>query len=65
VPATGFHVLGHLSQTGRAAGQELSFSRLAGGITRRSLVVTSLVTGLVLAVASLSYSSPFIFFRDG
>jgi hypothetical protein len=65
VPATGVHVLGHLSRTGRAAGQELSSSRLAGGIIRRSLVVASLITGLVLAVASLSYSSPFIFFRDG
>ena len=65
LPATGVHVLGHLSRTGRAAAEELSSSPLAGALTRRSLVAGSLVTGAVLAIASLTYSSPFIFFRDG
>lgn len=65
LPATGVHVLGHLSRTGRAAAEELSAAPFAGALTRRSLVVGSLVTGAVLAIASLTYSSPFIFFRDG
>lgn len=65
LPATGVHVLGHLSRTGRAAAEELSSSPLAGALTRRSLVAGSLVTGAVLAIASLTYTSPFIFFRDG
>jgi hypothetical protein len=65
LPATGVHVLGHLSRTGRAAVEELLSSRPANAITRRSLVVGSLILGVLLAVASLSYASPFIFFRDG
>jgi hypothetical protein len=32
---------------------------------RRSLLVGSLVAGVVLAAASLTYATPFIFFRDG
>jgi hypothetical protein len=65
LPATGVHVLGYLFRTGHAVKEELSSSALAGAMTRRSLVVGSLVTGAVLAIASLSYSSPFIFFKDG
>ena len=65
LPATGVHVLGHLSRTGQAAVDELSSSRPSNAITRRSLVVGSLILGVLLAVASLSYASPFIFFRDG
>lgn len=65
LPATGVHVLGHLGRTGRAAAEELSSSGLAGVLTRRSLVVGSLVAGVILAIASLTYASPFIFFRDG
>jgi hypothetical protein len=64
LPAIGIHVLGYLGRTGDAALQELSAPPLAGAIARRSLVVGSLVTGVVLAIASLTYSSPFIFFRD-
>jgi hypothetical protein len=63
--ATGIHVLGHISRTGQVAAEELSATRLAGATTRRSLVVGSLVAGGVLAVASLTYASPFIFFGDG
>jgi hypothetical protein len=65
LPAAGVHVLGHLSRTGQAAGEELSDSRSRTALTRRSLVVGSLVAGVVLAAASLTYATPFIFFRDG
>jgi hypothetical protein len=65
LPATAVHVLGHLSRTGQAAGEELSDSRSRTALTRRSLVVGSLVAGAVLAAASLTYATPFIFFRDG
>jgi hypothetical protein len=65
LPATAVHVLGHLNRTGQAAAQEVSGSRSRSAITRRSLVVGSLVAGVVLAAASLTYATPFIFFRDG
>ena len=65
LPAAAVHVLGHLSRTGQAAGEELSDSRSRTALTRRSLVVGSLVAGVVLAAASLTYATPFIFFRDG
>lgn len=65
LPVTGAHVLGHLSRTGQAAVEEVSVSRSAGAITRRSLVFGSLLAGVVLALASLTYATPFIFFRDG
>jgi hypothetical protein len=65
LPTVAVHVLGHLSRTGQAAGEELSDSRSRTALTRRSLVVGSLVAGVVLAAASLTYATPFIFFRDG
>jgi hypothetical protein len=65
LPAAAVHVLGHLSRTGQAAGEELSDSRSRTALTRRSLVVASLVAGVVLAAASLTYATPFIFFGDG
>jgi hypothetical protein len=65
LPAMGAHVLGHLGRTSQAASEELSSSSPANAITRRSLVVGSLITGVVLALSSLTYSTPFIFFRDG
>lgn len=65
LPAAAVHVLGHLSRTGQAAGEELSDSRSRTALRRRSLVVGSLVAGVVLAAASLTYATPFIFFRDG
>jgi hypothetical protein len=65
LPATAAHVLGHLGRTSQEAAEELSSARPANAITRRSLVIGSLVTGVVLALASLTYSTPFIFFRDG
>lgn len=65
LPVAAVHILGHLSRTGQAAVEEVSDSRSRTALTRRSLVVGSLVTGVVLAVASLTYATPFIFFRDG
>ena len=65
LPVAAVHILGHLGRTGQAAGEELSDSRSRTALTRRSLVVGSLVTGVVLAAASLTYATPFIFFRDG
>jgi hypothetical protein len=63
LPAIGIHVLGYLGRTGGAVAEEISSPRLAESMTRRSLVVGSLVIGAVLALASLTYSTPFIFFR--
>ena len=65
LPATAIHVLGHLSQTSRVSAAEVSASPSRSAITRRSLVVGSLIAGIVLAAASLTYATPFIFFRDG
>lgn len=65
LPITAIHVLGHLNRTGRAAAAELSSSPFAGALTRRSLVIGSLVAGVALAIGSLTYASPFIFFGDG
>jgi hypothetical protein len=58
--ATGAHVLGHLDSTRR-----LTVAELAGGdgppgaVTRRALVTASLVVGLLLALLSLPWWSPF------
>ncbi len=64
LPATAVHVLGHISRTSQVAA-EISGSRSASVLTRRSLVVASLVAGIVLAAASLTYATPFLFFGDG
>lgn len=64
LPATGIHVLAYLNKTSQAVAEEFS-SPADDPFTRRSLVVGSLVAGAVLALASLTYASPFIFFRDG
>jgi len=64
LPATGIHVLAYLNKTSQAVAEEFS-SPADDPFTRRSLVVGSLVAGAVLAAASLTYASPFIFFRDG
>ena len=44
-----------------AVGQEFS-SPSEGALSRRSLVIGSLIAGLALGAASLLYASPFIFF---
>jgi hypothetical protein len=64
LPAVGLHVLGYVSRSGRTVAEEVSSSPPPSAVTRRALVVGSLVTGVVLAIASLTYASPFIFFGD-
>ena len=63
--ATAVHVVGHLQQTGEATVDELSFPAGREALTRRSLVLASLFTGILIAVVTLPYHSPFIFFGDG
>jgi hypothetical protein len=65
LPALGVHVLAHLNQTARSATREMSPSPPEQALTRRSLVIGSLVAGVALAIASLTYASPFVFFGDG
>lgn len=65
LPFIGVHVLGHLDRAGQAAAGELSESRPREALSRRSLVIGSVVAGVVLAVASLTYATPFTFFGDG
>lgn len=55
--AMGAHVLAHLDATRRLAAADLAGG--PGAITRRSLVTASLVVGLLLALISLPWWSPF------
>jgi len=64
LPATAIHVLAYSSKTTQAVAEEFA-SPPASPFATRSLVVGSLVAGAVLAAASLTYASPFIFFREG
>ena len=64
LPATAIHVLAYSSKTSKAVADEFA-SPGASPFATRSLVVGSLVAGAVLAAASLTYASPFIFFREG
>jgi hypothetical protein len=64
-PALGLHVLWHLRRTATTAGEELSSIAPAAAFSRRSLVVGSLLAGAALAVAALTYQSPFTFFGGG
>ncbi len=57
------HAAGYFNRSADAAAEELSGRSPGDAFTRRSLVVSSLVAGVVLALASLAYASPFIFFR--
>jgi hypothetical protein len=65
LPAVGIHVLWHVRKTAAATGEELAPTAPAGAWTRRGVVIGSLVAGIALAVATLSYQTPFIFFHDG
>ena len=65
LPATAIHVLSHMNRSGRAVVEELSATPVAGASRRRAVVIGALVAGIVLAAASLTYASPFIFFGDG
>jgi hypothetical protein len=58
--ATGAHVVAHLERTRRLAADELGGAGdVPGAVTRRSLVTASLVLGLLLALVSLPWWSPF------
>jgi hypothetical protein len=65
LPATGIHVLWYLNRSAKATREEFASDAPPAALTRRGLVIGSLVAGAVLAVATLSYESPFIFFGDG
>jgi hypothetical protein len=64
LPAVGVHILWNLRRTAAATGEEVASAAPRDAWTRRSLVVGSLVAGIALAVATLSYQTPFIFFHD-
>jgi hypothetical protein len=64
LPATAVHVLAYVNRSARATAEEMS-SPPAGALSRRSLVIGSLVAGFALAAASLTYASPFIFSHEG
>jgi hypothetical protein len=58
--ATGAHVVAHLERTRRLAGAEVTGGEpVPGAVSRRSLLVASLVVGLLLAAVSLPWWSPF------
>jgi hypothetical protein len=59
--AAGGHVLWHLRRSAQVTAEEIApaQSRVGTVLTRRSLVVASLVLGAVLAVSSLFYATPF------
>jgi len=65
LPVTTIHVLGHLNRSAQSVAEEASKSAPAGASRRRALVVGSLVAGVALAAASLTYATPFIYFGDG
>jgi hypothetical protein len=59
--ATSLHVLGHLERTPRLVWKDLfGADRASGRITRGSLVMAALLLGLVLAVATAGFSTPFV-----
>lgn len=65
LPLIAIHALSYLNKSTEAAGEELSNrSDRDGAFTRRSLVLGSLFAGVVLAIASLFYASPFVFFSE-
>lgn len=59
------HAFSYFDKSADAVAVELSGKPPGGAFTRRSLVVGSLVTGVVLALASLAYASPFVYFGGG
>ena len=65
LPFTAMHALTYVNRSAEAVRAELSSPPGDGALTRRSLVIGSLVAGAVFGIASLSYASPFIFFGEG
>jgi hypothetical protein len=64
LPAAGIHILWYLGRSAETAVDEFGSAARPEALTRRGLVIGSLVAGAVLALAALTYQSPFIFFRD-
>lgn len=66
LPFIAIHALSYLNKSSEAAAQELSsHTAPESALSRRSLVIGSLVAGIALALASLLYASPFVFFSEG
>lgn len=65
LPFTLIHAFSHFNRSADAVTAELSGRAQDRALAPRSLVVGSLVAGVVLAVASLAYSSPFVYFGGG
>lgn len=66
LPFVLIHVFNHMNKSGEAVVDELSTrGPQEPALTRRSLLVGSLVAGVALAIASLVYASPFVFFGEG
>ena len=61
------HAFSYFDKSADAVAAELSGQAKSGSgaFARRSLVVGSLVAGVVLALASLAYASPFVYFGGG
>jgi hypothetical protein len=61
------HAFSYFNKSADAVAAELSSQAKSGSgaFARRSLVVGSLVAGVVLALASLAYASPFVYFVGG
>ena len=59
------HAFSYFNKSADAVAGELSGKTPGGAFARRSLVVGSLVAGIVLALASLTYASPFVYFGGG
>ena len=65
LPFTLIHAFSHFNKSADAVTAELAGRAQDRVLAPRSLVVASLVAGVVLAVASLAYSSPFVYFGGG
>jgi hypothetical protein len=59
------HAFSYFNKSADATSSELSGKVRFGPLAPRSLVVGSLVAGVVLALASLAYASPFVSFGGG
>jgi hypothetical protein len=59
IAATFMHLLGHLRRSAIAAAQEKTIPSEEGALTRRSILIACAILALAIAVASMSYASPF------
>ncbi len=61
LPVTAIHVLAHLDRSALAARSALSGEATTND---RGIVVAAVIAGIALALASLTYATPFIFFAE-